>query len=494
MATFCSQCGEELPRDGVQFCNNCGARQATRLASSLSSTGTDNNSLSGVMPPANVQSQSLIEGASPPLPSRMQAVSDIEELPMWMHNLQRDPRNEQAIKDKKQPVSQEQEVKSQDVLVRNEQQEHLVQQQPEPAIHTTVMERPAQSHASSEQMDFPAVPSTPQSFSPVLHVKVWSEANISQPGLKEDVVRQEDIKPVSLESKAPMQASVQEGHAVEDLPTHLMEAIAQPAQTNLSIDDIPTNPLHAFPGERLQSNPGQNAQSQPEQVPSDVADVSDVNTVYLKAQQQSHTPPPPSALSKSDHSAAPTHTPALTTRGRKRLPLVIGSATVLLLLALALGSWIIMLQPFRVSPVTDTQQSFIDAKLGVSLRYPNGWKTPQVDYGKQIITLQDGSDTAQINMYIASASADSPESYLQKQAARLGINNPKPGTPSSFADSSWQSIQGDAQVRGAEYTYGLFTTLRNKHFYTLTQLAPRTTYSDEEKLVFAPTRLSLHFL
>lgn len=492
MATFCSHCGEELPRDDVRFCNHCGAMRTARLASSPPLVSTDNNLSSDATPPERAQSQNLIEQASPPLQIKRAS----EQPPAWMRNLQRQPRHERALEDQKQQsaVSEEQEVKPQDAFPRNDERSVL----PEPATHTTVMERPAQPHtaASSEQLDFPALPSTPQSHSPSreLRVKVWNEADplSSQPGLSKD------IRLVSPERKQPVEAEdMRGGRAVEDLPTRVMESMSPSSQASFPFDDIPTTPLQTLPDEQLSPVPVQNRDVQPPQkpvqAPGDALDVSHLNTVHLQVQPQSS--PLHSLPMSSDHPVAQVSTPGLTTRTRKRLPLVIGSGAVLLLLILALGSWIILLQPFRVSPVTDTQQSFTDTKLGVSLRYPNGWKMPQVDYSKQLIVLQDGSDTAQINVNIANSSASgSPQSYLQRQGAQLGISNPKPGASSSFADSSWQSIQGDAQVRGAQYTYGLFTTLHNNHFYTLTQLAPSSTYIDEEKLVFAPTRLSFHFL
>ena len=507
MATLCSHCGGELPRDDAHFCNNCGTMWPARPSNSPSSAGTDNNLSPGVMLPEDAQPvpQVLTGQASPQPPVRIKQRPDIDQMPGWMRGAHRESGDTQAPKDKNQHLiaSQEQAVKPQDALVKNEQQERPIQQ-PEPAIHTTVMERSVQSQdaTGSEQLDFPVLPSTPQSFSPVreLRVKVWSEADPlhSQPGLNEAPVQQEDAKFPFLKNKQPMEVGTQKGHAVEDQPTRLMESIPQASQASMPVDDIPTNPLFALPGEQLQTAPEQSVYSQshqkPGQVPSDVTDVSHMSTVHLQAQQQSQASPLPSVLSRDDHPVAPTNRPVFTSRTRKRLPLIVGSTAVLLLLVLALGSWIILSQPFRVSPVTDTQQSFTDAKLGVSLRYPNGWQTPQVDYGKQIITLRDGSDTAQMDIRIVNASTESPESYLQKQAVQLGINNPRSGSSSSFADSSWQGIQGDGQVKGAEYTYGLFATVHKNHFYTLAQLAPRSTYADEEKLIFAPTRLSLHFL
>src|SRR6202022_391046 len=115
-----------------------------------------------------------------------------------------------------------------------------------------------------------------------------------------------------------------------------------------------------------------------------------------------------------DHAPVQKEVSTLTPRSKKRQPLIIGGIAVLLLLLLALGSWIVAAQPFRVPPVTDVQQSFTDSRLGVALRYPNGWKQPQVDYNKKSITLQDASDTAQMSIRIADPTTEAPESYLQK--------------------------------------------------------------------------------
>lgn len=440
MATLCSHCGEELPRDDARFCAKCGVEWPARSSNPPSFAGANSNLSSGVTPPEDVQAatQNGRERVSPQLPLQRQQHSDAEQPPAWMQGLQRERRNEPASKDKGQQIR-------------------------------------------------------------ALRVKVWDgvDSSRSRPELKEDGMQTEDAARVRIENKQSMDVGMQEDQSVEDLPTRSMESIPQAPQ--VAIDDIPTNPVLALPNEQLQAAPEQHTyvvqeQQPPEQVPASVADVSHVSTAYLQVQQQGQVVSPSSVSPRDNYTVGPRSSPALPARARKRLPLIVGLSAVLLLLVLALSSWIILLQPFRVSPATDTQQSFTDAKLGVSLRYPSGWKKPQVDYHKQMILLEDGSDTAQVNISIANASTESPESYLQKQVAQLRVSNAKAGTSSSFGGISWQTTQGDAQVKGAEYTCGVFTTLHNNHFYTLSQLAPRSIYTDEEKLVFAPTRLSLHFL
>ncbi len=434
MATLCAHCGEELPRDDARFCAHCGMEWPAHSAHSSSSADADSKPSLDEAPPEDVQAatQNLKEQAS--LHEKQQP--GIEQPPAWMQGLQRERRSEQS------PIKQQ--------------------------------------SASSMRP---------------LRVKVWDGAGSlhSQPESKGPVLSSGDDQRARIENKQSLYSSVQEEQPIEDLPTRLMESMPQVPLENAAIDDVPTNPVLALPNE-LQAAPEQHTSVQFQQNPTSNGDISHVSTVHLQTQQQGQVTPLPSVSLRDNHAAGPISSPAFPTRSRKRLPLLIGSSAVVLLLVLALGSWLVFVQPFRVSPATDTEQSFTDAKLGISLRYPSGWKKPLVDYHKQTITLQDGSDTAQMNISMANASTGSLESYLQKQVAQLGISNAKVGTPLSFGGASWENTKGDVQVKGAEYTYGVFTTPHSNHFYMLTQLAPRSIYADEEKLVFAPTRLSWHFL
>jgi hypothetical protein len=67
------------------------------------------------------------------------------------------------------------------------------------------------------------------------------------------------------------------------------------------------------------------------------------------------------------------------------------------------------------------------------------------------------------------------------------------GTNVSFAGNTWQQIHGDFIVSGAVYSGSIYATTHNNHLYTLIQMAPKVTFQDEESLVFAPARTSLHF-
>jgi hypothetical protein len=506
---FCSHCGEELPGDNTRFCSNCGAVRAARLTNPSSIVGT------GKTPPPVVSENNQVvanqkESSGAPMPPlHMKLHPEGEEFPTWMSKLHHDPHNEQSRKNKSQPTRTppQQEVKAQDALVREPDQDTPGQQSvPELVTHALVIEHPAQSqHVSDhEQLDFPELPSTPQPFSSLreLHVKVWNEANPAHEGIvpKEEDPMQSDPKPALAENKQVIEAVEGDEYAIEDIPTRLVESIpaAQPQQARFPIDDIPTTPLLAMSGIQPQSLSGiqqqslhgQNVYIQQESggTPDGATDIANIRTTQLQVPGRNQIAS--SIVSQSNRPVALRGMPASLFRGEKgRLPVIVGIVAVALLLVL--GSWIIIFQPFSVSPATNVQLSYADTKLGVSLQYPNGWKTPQADYKKRVITLLDASDTAQVNIAIADVPTGSLNSYLHQQATKLGMSNPKSGSVTTFAAASWQQIQGDVQVKGAQYTCVLFATVDKNHLYTLSQMAPSNIYPDEEKLVFAPTRLSL---
>ncbi len=534
MTMFCSHCGEELPQD-TRFCSSCGAVRTARMINPSSIAGTGKT-------PENIQAVSnQMEQAAPMPPLRMKQHTEGEGFPTWMSKLQRDPlRTESPLKDKSQQVvaPQQQDIKSPDALAREPEQEVGRQSGPE-VLHTLPvadhLAQTPQNNRAPEQQDFPNLSSTPQSFSSMreLRVKIWNEANSAhkKAASKEETPLQRDPGSNFADNKPAMGGGeARTKHSIEDVPTQSVESITAmppPLRTNIPIDDMPTTPLLAVPDGHPQvggqpqlslnglspSLHGQNmyGQPKPEQAPDNPSDIASMSTMQVQIQGKNQAVPLPSpeaqrsmvpggiiapvSLPETPRPAVPGDAfPSIFRSGKGRLPLIVGASAVVLLLALALGSWIIIFEPFSVPPVTNVQQSYVDTKLGISLRYPGRWKAAQADYSKKTLTLLDVSDTNQMNIYVADATTGAQGSYVQQQAATLGISNPKAGSATTFGGASWQQIQGDMQVKGAEYTCVLFTTTYKKHFYTLTQMSPHSTYPDEEKLVFAPTRLSLHFL
>lgn len=176
-------------------------------------------------------------------------------------------------------------------------------------------------------------------------------------------------------------------------------------------------------------------------------------------------------------------------RSQRRLPFMMVSVLLFVLVCVGVGTWIYRYQPFSVAPVTQPQQSFKDTALGVSLLYPNGW-TSKIDRSKATLYFADSSSTAQVTITITSAGGDLNQ-YMQQQVTQLALTGAKPGDPVTFAGSSWQQIQGTIQHSGANYTVTLFATMHNGHIVTLLQQAQQTVYPEEETTIFAPLRASL---
>jgi predicted Zn-dependent protease len=166
---------------------------------------------------------------------------------------------------------------------------------------------------------------------------------------------------------------------------------------------------------------------------------------------------------------------------------------VFLLIAGAIGAWIVLFQPFAVPDITQPQQHFQNPSLGVSLQYPSGWTT-QMDAKTGAVYFYDSTHTDQVNIVTVAANGTDPGQYLQKEATQLGITALKTKAPASFAGTTWQQAQGILLQNGANYTETLFVTLHNQRFYTFMQIAPQSTYNDEERLVFSSMRSTFQFM
>lgn len=187
--------------------------------------------------------------------------------------------------------------------------------------------------------------------------------------------------------------------------------------------------------------------------------------------------------------AAGVQSPLRAPRKQKRSWLV-GSIAAVVLLILAIGCWIILAQPFTVSADTNPSQTSSSAPLGLTITYPASWTVTQT---ATTLTLADSSDTAQMKI-VQSANANTDQAgYLYQQATKLGMTDAKAGATISFAGSSWQQTHGDFVIDGAGYIGTIYVTTHNNHLYTLTQIAPKVTFQDEESLIFAPARASLTF-
>ena len=200
-----------------------------------------------------------------------------------------------------------------------------------------------------------------------------------------------------------------------------------------------------------------------------------------------HTPdfPVVTTAEQSQASAAPQK------KNRKLLVFVL--FLVFLLIAGGIGAWIVLFQPFAVPDITQPQQHFQNPSLGVSLQYPSGWTT-QMDAKTGAVHFYDSTHTDQANIVAANANGTNAGQYLQKEAAQLGITALKTRSPASFAGTTWQQAQGTLLQNGANYTETLFVTLHNQRFYTFMQIAPQSTYNDEDRLIFSSMRSTFQFV
>jgi hypothetical protein len=173
--------------------------------------------------------------------------------------------------------------------------------------------------------------------------------------------------------------------------------------------------------------------------------------------------------------------------------LLIIAVVLCLVVVGGVGAWLVEFQPFSVPAITQPQQSFQDAPLGLSLLYPTGWTT-QLDRAKATVHFSDSSHTAEVIITVKPANTSDMAQYLRQQAAQQGMTGVKAGSPLSFAGATWQVVQGSTRRSGANYTEAIVATVHAGHLFTLLQLAPQSIYAQEEQLVFSAMRSSLQFM
>jgi len=180
-------------------------------------------------------------------------------------------------------------------------------------------------------------------------------------------------------------------------------------------------------------------------------------------------------------------------RNKRRLLAIVFGLFFILLLIGGVIAWVIVFQPFAVSDITNTTQTFQNTSLGVSLQYPQKW-AQEVNKQNGTLNFYDDNHTDQVNITIVATGSQSIDQYMSKTASSLGITGTKTQSVLSFARASWQQIQGNVQQSGAIYTATLLVTMHGEHYYTILQLAPSTTYALEDQLVFSKMRSSFQFL
>ena len=180
-------------------------------------------------------------------------------------------------------------------------------------------------------------------------------------------------------------------------------------------------------------------------------------------------------------------------RPKRLVPLLFTIVLLCSFGAVAFWAWTYVFQPFSIPPVTQPQQSFQNAGLGVAVSYPNGW-TVQVDQNNGTAHFSDGTHTARFSIGVVASNGQDAGQYLLQEAKQLGMTAPKPGPPLSFAKASWQQVQGSIVQNGANYTVALLMTTHADRLYSVIQQAPQATYADEDQVIFSTMRSSFKFL
>ncbi len=179
----------------------------------------------------------------------------------------------------------------------------------------------------------------------------------------------------------------------------------------------------------------------------------------------------------------------LVSKLRSRLSLWL---TVFLVALIIVGViyWLLILQ---LAPNTNPWQSFRDTNLGFSVLYPTDWQV-QVANKPSIVHFYDSTQTDKVDITISDAATSNVALFLQQQASQLGMTDVTSKPSRSFAGSSWQQVQGKLSQEGVSYNVALLATIHGNHLYLLTQVAPQSTYNDEEALIFSSMRAGLQFL
>lgn len=346
------------------------------------------------------------------------------------------------------------------------------------------------------------------------NVSVSEQARRSKPVLREQIAQQPPFRPVShsLRQKPPQVMPdllpLTEGDSVKDLPItpQTIPVAGGPSVDKETIEHHPTLLLGNSPAEQPASQSDGAAQSGP--MSDEVEDIDTSPLLVRDEIEESDTMQLAPQFAEEASILAPRSTVAQEQRrglspaalrsafspqirlGRG-LPVAIVLALLLVLLVGGVSTWIWLVQPFSVPTITQPEQRFQDADLGISLQYPTGWQT-QIERGKSTIHFFDSSHTAQVNVVVANNAGSDLNRYLQQQAMQLGMTNEQAST-SGFAGITWQAIQGSLVQDGANYTGAIFAAAHGERIITITQLAPQSVYSDEEKLIFSSMRTSLQF-
>ncbi len=480
MATACTHCGKELPRDDARFCSNCGTLVPSH--------------------PFSAQSLAASKTSSPSSQPQQE-----REKPVLREQVAEQPREKQVLRE--QVAHQLQPRPTHRIAQDGPTAPPVVW--PAPMTHVSVKElSPQKQDVKPTQKDTPtSSPVQPQRDTPEreLHIKVREQEGFSSSPVPEkelpmqqDVVEELPTSPMAtLEQENTRivypSESVQDGVSedVEHLDTLHLPNQADARSATLSPESYSRQANYEVQQSQEQEYKGYGAYT-----PTSSTEQRPVAIPRLPPYQPSpHQPAIQSWQASSASSIQDRRASYASATMRSRLHRKSRTPFVLLLaflcmLVLGGGLWIVLAQPFTVPEVTKPLQEFKDTGLGVSLAYPNSWT---VLHNGSTVLFSDSSQTAQVDLSVTNSSSDIAQ-YLKLQTTKTGMTGAQSLAPLSFAGTSWQQVQGTLQRNGVNYTEALLATTHSNHLFLLTQIAPQSTYSDEESVVFAKLRSSLQFL
>ncbi len=461
MATACTYCGQDLPRDDAHFCNNCGMLVPSH--------------------PFSSQSLSAANSATP-------STHTESEKPVLREQMVQQPRPRTTRRIAPDNLSVSPPIAW-----------------PAPITHVSVKDAPTQKEVEHivPQEAQPVQNASSRSASPEreLHVKVWEQNNSPTP-LPESTIEAEEG---DIEDAPTSPLETPERPTIENLPAQRgsdtprdgIEYLDTVPMSNYAQKQTPQQAPHLSRSMRgntpLPAPPKQQQQSQPSYTNTPIPYSSMPQQPLAASQSPQYSPAQRSQASymplTQGKRVPVAATATASQRQKSRVPFIILLA-LLGILVLGGGAWVLLAQPFSISPVTQPLQSFKDTGLGFALSYPTSWT---VQRSATSILFSDSSHTAQVKLTVADDTSDAAH-YVQQQATKSGMTAIKPLGTTAFAGLSWQEVQGNVQQDGANYTTTMLATVHGTHMYVLTQMAPQNVYADEESVVFSAMRNSFKFL
>jgi zinc-ribbon domain len=487
----CTNCGKVLPRDDARFCNNCG--QVIPYSRPLK------HSLPGEPPAWMKQLEDSLSQATPSGKLKIH-VSDTST--SSARNQTQSSMISEAVEMKAAP------------------EDPKPPHPQETSLHGDISVGNAETDISPPEVQVKPINIPPRE----LRVKVWNQEEADDFPMQEGIGLVEDLptRPLHVPDtpgniKHPFSTSdytvesVDDEGIVEDLPTRpviaslpktppILGSSTPPAVNNVGVlhlnevEEFDTRPLMVQRQAQTNSPAVENLVEQHLQAtrapvePAHSPVVQDPVTPALFPQPQKapakalgQTPPvsvavPPVARNKR--------------KSRKHLLFVL---ILLIILVGGVSVWLIVFQPFTVPEVTKTTQIFQNSNLGVSLYYPQNWKA-EVDQINGIIYFYDDNHTDQVSISAVAASSQTIEQYISRQVSSAGMTGQNVEASLSFAGTSWQQVRGNMLQSGASYTAVLLVTMHGGRYYSILQVAPLATYTQEDQLVFSDIRSSFQFI